>query len=373
MPMLDALFDDAVSWKNWRDLSDHDLLELDLVADEPENLTGLIQEVREGEMPIPEFDYNMKEREEYVRCAFCRKPNHYIGLVARYPDGARILVGRICAGKHLGATFKTTLKDFDAALARQTLVKRQKAVAAYCGELHGDLRALIQHPAVQTLQHTRKTMRELLGPLWPELSRAAEQGMEIKVERQVPDFAGAQKLADTSGLILGKQRREFFKEKARTLPMKTVLEGSGFIEGASFFARGLSIETILHEQKEQLRLANSNICGRDVPTKELTAAFAKFSEIRDVLSIEFQKLKDLPMALSQDNLKRIADWLNDKSKQRYAQGMDDTYECRSFYATDGVFGERGRYHWTVSLPSAYHVPAPEILATLTAALAETGY
>jgi hypothetical protein len=374
MPLIETLFDGTVAWQDWRGLSDDDLLRLDLVATEPDSLSGIIAEVRDGKLPTPEFDYNMKARDELVRCAFCRKPNHYLGVVAKYDDGARILVGRICAEKHLGIAFKNSLKEFDAALSRQSLIKRQAAVAGYCVELLDELRNLSEHPAVMTFFRTRNEMRNILGPLWSDLVRVVESGGQLTVDRQVPDYAAVQKNSDMSGVLLGKQRRKLLlEEKMRSsVPTKNITQTLGPLEGAAFFRHGLSVDVVIADQIKQLRLVSAKLHSRDVPSKDLTAAFNKLADIKQTLASEFAKLGDLKSALSQDNLARVATWLNDKSKTRYARGLDDVAVCRTFYAKQGVFGEHGWRSWSVSLPQAYHVPKPMFLGDLTAPLAPTG-
>lgn len=126
MKTLDALFDDASGNTGWKDLSEDELLRTEFTVADPESLNGLTEEVISDDDPQIEFEYDMRARERKVRCVYCKWENHYLGIVVRSAAGRRNLVGRDCALSKHGVVLGERIREFDAAVERQSYARRKR-------------------------------------------------------------------------------------------------------------------------------------------------------------------------------------------------------------------------------------------------------
>jgi hypothetical protein len=112
----------------WETLSDDQLLETELVTDDPENLPNLVYEIPAGdEEPYVEFKYDLRKSDrEKFSCVHGNHP-HLAGFVVR-KGSARFLVGWKCAETIYGADFERYTADFDAAVIRQDALKRVREI-----------------------------------------------------------------------------------------------------------------------------------------------------------------------------------------------------------------------------------------------------
>jgi hypothetical protein len=106
--------------------SDERLIDLDLEIDNPETLEGLVREV-----PINyadahvEFKYDLRGIDVAEFTCVHGSHQHKAGFVMNV-DGARFLVGWICAKAFYNEDFDRYTADFDAAIGRRDALRRAR-------------------------------------------------------------------------------------------------------------------------------------------------------------------------------------------------------------------------------------------------------
>jgi hypothetical protein len=108
----------------WDNVTDDQLLDIELTTDDPEGLDGLVFELPRGEEdPYVEFKYDLrKSGRDKLRCVECGTP-HLAGFVMRQ-GASRFLIGHIC-GRHVyGEDFQGFTSDFTAAQNRQGAIRK---------------------------------------------------------------------------------------------------------------------------------------------------------------------------------------------------------------------------------------------------------
>ncbi len=115
----------------WESLSDEELVNAELIIEDPESLPDLVQEIPEGdEEPYVEFKYDLRgsgRQEEFV-CVHGHH-RHLAGFVMR-KGNKRFMVGWMCGGTIYGEDFDAYTADFDAAVARRDTLRRAKDIRA---------------------------------------------------------------------------------------------------------------------------------------------------------------------------------------------------------------------------------------------------
>src|SRR6185437_7536075 len=112
----------------WESLSDDQLVDVELMTDDPENLENLVGEIPQGdEEPYVEFKYDLRGSErEMFQCVHGHHA-HLAGFVFR-KGNARFLVGWMCGASIYGEDFGQYTADFDAAVNRQDALKRVREI-----------------------------------------------------------------------------------------------------------------------------------------------------------------------------------------------------------------------------------------------------
>lgn len=106
--------------------------------DDPRTLERIL-DVLPGTAVVPEIEYGydvtppkgaLRDQSTMVACIHCGHPNHWIGLVMKYPDGSRILVGHDCGFNHYGIEFTRQHQLFTEQRNAALRVKRIRAIDA---------------------------------------------------------------------------------------------------------------------------------------------------------------------------------------------------------------------------------------------------
>ena len=109
---------------HWDNLSDEQLLDLELQVDDPRTLPGLVFDVPEGpEEPHVEFKYDLRGEDiEEFHCVHGHH-RHKAGFVMRKGKD-RFMVGHICGKSIYGEDFDRYTADYNAAVNRQDALIR---------------------------------------------------------------------------------------------------------------------------------------------------------------------------------------------------------------------------------------------------------
>src|ERR1700704_6003389 len=114
--------------RHWETSSDDQLLEMELITDDPERLPNLVYEIPPGdEEPYVEFKYDLRKSDREKFSCVHGHHQHLAGFVMR-KGTARFLVGWICAGTFYGENFDKYTADFDAAVIRPDALKRVREI-----------------------------------------------------------------------------------------------------------------------------------------------------------------------------------------------------------------------------------------------------
>ncbi|MDT4737247.1 hypothetical protein [Bradyrhizobium sp. WYCCWR 12699] len=213
--------------RHWETLSDDQLLETELMTDDPENLPSLVYEIPPGdEEPYVEYKYDLRKSDREKFSCVHGHHQHLAGFVMRKGE-ARFLVGWICAGTIYGEDFDRYTADFDAAVVRQDALKRVREIRSavnpfiaylnsisssdvfkHFNRLRGQLET--QMPWVyDTLPAAAAMDWRVIGAALPKRLCASSTDVRQEFSRLMADFAAAsvvlagepEKVAATIGAI----------------------------------------------------------------------------------------------------------------------------------------------------------------------------
>jgi hypothetical protein len=213
--------------RHWETLSDDQLLETELMTDDPESLPNLVYELPAGdEEPYVEYKYDLRKSEREMFSCVHGHHQHLAGFVMRKGE-SRFLVGWMCAKTIYGEDFEKYTADFDAAVSRQDALRRVREIKTaihpfveylnaisnsdmfkHFNRVRGQLET--QMPWVfDTLPAAASMDRHIIGASVPR--RLCARGLDVRQEysRLMADFAATQimlagepeKVAKQIGLI----------------------------------------------------------------------------------------------------------------------------------------------------------------------------
>lgn len=245
--------------RHWETLSDEQLLEIELMTDDPESLSNLVYEIPAGdEEPYVEYKYDLRKSDREMFSCVHGHHQHLAGFVMRKGD-ARFLVGWICAKTIYGEDFDKYTADFDAALSRQDALRRVREITSavvpfiqylnaisssdvfrHFGRVRGQLET--QMPWVfDNLPAAAFMDRHIIGAPLPK--RLCSPTLDVREEfnRLMTDFAAAQitlagepeNVARLIGLIRSKM--EGLAKRTETI-LDTLREVEEFFQPASLAA-----------------------------------------------------------------------------------------------------------------------------------------
>lgn len=195
--------------RHWETLSDDQLLEMELMTDDPESLPNLVYEIPPGdEEPYVEFKYDLRKSDREKFSCVHGHHQHLAGFVMR-KGTARFLVGWICAGTIYGENFDKYTADFDAAVIRQDALKRvreiRSAISPFIDYLNSISRSDVfkhfsrvrgqletQMPWIfDTLPAAASMDRHIIGARLPKRLCAPGTDLRDEFNRLMVDFAAA--------------------------------------------------------------------------------------------------------------------------------------------------------------------------------------
>lgn len=370
MKHLETLFDGAAPGPQLGNLTEKELLDREFTASDPESLEGVSDEIPEDLVPEVEFFYRMTGRSEMVRCVYCKFPNHYHGIVVRYPNGVRNLVGRDCALTHHGVAFEKKLVEFDAAVERQSYVRRKHFLLTMSSRVLREFARLLSHPAVTEHDKLLARWRREMPDIAAGIANLAKRGERLTFDSEVRDVAGEKERRARLGDRFEEERQAAKAAGERWQLFKPEKVDLGPLDGASFFEVGQPADTRLRDIQAKMQQTFNVLSGDGLRTTQIRAGLRKLADLRDALSDEYGRLEAVVTAFSPENLARIAKWANDQAAdqvRREAVLLNE--KCPPIYdryVADGsgiTEYKRGR-KIDVSPPSAYHAPERTLIAIL---------
>jgi hypothetical protein len=367
---LDNLFDDSKA-RRFSDLSEQELLRREFTTSDPESLPGVSDDPPPDEPPEVECSYDMTGRGEKVRCVYCKHPNHFKGIVVRYPSGARRLVGRDCALIHHGIQFAQQLNEFDAGAERQGYIRRRLALIAASGQVFNGFNELRSDPAVVEHDRVLRDLRELFPDLAAGLANAARRDERLAVDRVVRDEEGEKARRARLGERFEEERQKVKAAGKQWQMFKHVFDDIGPLDGAMFFASGISLKKRLDEIQGAVQKVFRTLSGDDLTTAQIRNGLRRLGDLREELADEFDRLDALAAAFAPDNVLRIVRWANeqvaDQIRREALQEQRKPGPISNRFASEGQSIRELKGRWgntTVSLPNVYRPPKRTLLDTL---------
>jgi hypothetical protein len=159
--------------RHWETLSDDQLLETELMTDDPESLPNLVYEIPDGdEEPYVEFKYDLRKSDREKFSCVHGHHQHLAGFVMR-KGSARFLVGWICAGTIYGENFEKYTADFDAAVNRQDALKRVREIRAAVNPFVAYLEAISKSDVFKHFSRLRGQLETQMPWIYDTLPAAA--------------------------------------------------------------------------------------------------------------------------------------------------------------------------------------------------------
>lgn len=348
--------------KHWSALSDDDLLNRNLTTDDPETLSGLVNQIpdRHKEAHV-EFKYDFLGQDRPELLCVHGHHAHKRGFVMNV-DGQRFLVGWMCGKNIYGEDFEKITKAYDDAVDRQNVLLRARQIRraidpftnwlakipnADVFSLYGVVRLqwtghipwLYEQLRIKCLKHsgqllTRESVRDL------DAERQDDERYER--ERQINAKGGPKPqpsrkpiYREGTRLLCQLPAKTFFENTKRNLSEEAVKISNELIAQIAALERALNQDNDIENLIQMIR-------------ERLTRLETLISEVREVEDL-FQ-----PGILA-----AIAEWANhsDNSKRKYQAGMRQI-------AMTSAKGE-----FVVAIPQNYRTPDRVPIAQFRTALA----
>ncbi|HEY9214883.1 MAG TPA: hypothetical protein VIQ29_18795 [Ancylobacter sp.] len=358
-------------------ISDAELLEREFSVSDPENLEGVSDNPPPEGEPFVEFDYDMRGRQERVRCVYCKFPNHYLGVVMKYADGQRRLVGRTCAENVHGVKHGKAISDFDALRDRQDNLHRQRRAIGFASAIYEELTALKEHSSIEVYDSHSKQWSGF-GQLATKLGLIARNGTSLVTtfrERDVDaEHARKQRLGD-----------RFEEVKAATKASgeswkiyKTVHSDRGLLWDANFYKGGALLSTRIERLSADIMGEVHQLTSGSLSTRAIGKCMVRLQDLRGELASWFQRLEGLPSALSPQSLQQIADfasdgWYADEAERAYEFDEAPKQTVPPYRYDNGILRMKS---WPqcqeISYPMNFTLPSRRILEVLAEAIASNG-
>lgn len=342
----------SLSAAYWNELSDAELLERTVRAYDPEALSGLLDtEPHGGQLSYIEMDYDTSlTTGRKVRCAHCKvnAVNHYKGVVVRYEDGGRVLLGQDCAYNLYGIQFREVQRDFRAGIEKRSLLLRLKQLQ----EVRAATIELIEQLEANPVWHAYAQKKREFNRRFPALVR---QLGEIVTSGE-NHLMAAERVRDRDA----EERRDEKAGWVSTVKLfKEVVRSHGALAGASFFRGGEMPDKIVAALLSRAKATLYNLDDGRRQISDLTALFKGLNNICDALDEQAKRVDDMWPALSRTNFETILGWLIATGAKSYRLGADDTFvEMRGLAEINTVAGSNGTVEAKIQLPQGT-LPSPQ--------------
>lgn len=300
----------------WRNLSERALLDYEFTASDPESLEGISDDRPPDEEPEVEFRYDMSSRGVMVRCVYCKHPNHYHGVVLRYPSGGRRLVGRDCALSHHGIAFAEMLVEFEAAIERQSYALRRKTLMQNSESILDELEKLRSHAAVSVFDRVLREWRMELPDLAVAVANVARRYDRLAFTRTVRDVEGETARRARLGSSFEEERQRAKSDGETWQMFKHVQVDLGPLGGVAFFSDGSPVEKKIDEISHEMARVLSTMVATDLQPHQIRGGFKRLNELRERLCREFDRMDAIVDAFDSGNLERIARWANEQASEQ---------------------------------------------------------
>lgn len=363
MANLNELFNQSAGRSFWAERTDRELLELELTTTDPEALQGISEEMPPVQGVYVELGYDVSGRPNgKVRCVYCKRKNHFHGVVVRDEAGGRYLVGRDCALTRHGVVYGTLVKDYDEAVSRQEALKRQARFHALRKEMSAYMRTARAEPSIAAFDRIRSELAGLLiEEHWGELSRLVRSGDGIlRHTQRVRDYAAEERRKDEQPEPIRTKLKKA-KGLGGLMPIWKEVEVLGCrVEGDALFALGGSVAKAFEEIEGELSSAMNVLADANTSTRAISLAFVALQNVLGRVEAEQARIQSGAAFFAETNLRNVAIWCQARMPNTRIQ-----VEARG--RTLAVSDSWHRY--VVSLPDDYRVPGEGLVSILREAVA----
>ena len=356
----------------WSQLSDAELVHFDFTSSDPE----MSDNISEAPPPVdeePEVEamYDMSGRGRKVRCVYCKYPNHFRGIIVRYPNGMGYLVGRDCALNHHGVEFEAKLADFDAAVEKQSYLRRRQSVLNVRAKIHTEFEDLKSHPAIFSFDQLMHDWRYFCKDLAVPLAHIAARGELLSCDVEVRDHAAERARKERLGPNFETERQKAKSAGKRWQLVRNVKEVIGPLNGGLFFGHGTKIQKRFQEIQAEVQACLRALSIENPTLHQIRSALRELSNQSDALEHELNRLDALRVAFESENLNRIAKWGNERFRLQTSTTAKPRFVVKGRSIKDKLNESDTGTVWAqfVSLHEHYHPPKYTLLTTLRHAIA----
>jgi len=163
---------------HWASVSDDRLIDLDLEIDNPETLEGLVTQVPANYADAHvEFKYDLRGMAVTEFTCVHGSHQHKAGFVMNV-DGARFMVGWICAKTIYNEDFDQYTADFDAAVGRRDALRRVREMRGAVTEFSGWLDRISSSNVLQAFSTVSGRLRNYMPWVFETLQSANGRQIE---------------------------------------------------------------------------------------------------------------------------------------------------------------------------------------------------
>jgi hypothetical protein len=337
------------------------------------SLPGVVHVLPEtDEVPNVEFAYDLRGTSHKMVCIHDGRANHFRGLVMKYKEGTRILVGRDCARQIWGINFDVLIKDFDLAKDTAYYLRRRNAAREAAPAFLAALAALRADPSIGFYQSLKVDFRSKLSNLASLMDDLLDHhdGVLFR-EDKVRDFEAESRRnvqEDEKEAPMTRKARHYLKDmgfadekpKKQLEPIfRRVPRILGALKGRDFFATGTpSVGFRLVEFERRAQGAVDQLNAPHANLSELQRRLKGLADIADGIIGEIARLENLNEAFEAGNLSRIVDWANSISKDGTRYRADVGSIIAAPDRSDDI---------VISFPSSYRAPSREPFQAFRAA------
>ncbi len=286
----------------------------------PESLPDLLSRIPDTD-EVPDIEYRYDETppkgrsRPFIRCAHCHRQIHWCGNVAKYANGARILLGRNCGEEQFGFIWNQREDSFDERAGRHDLLVRLEDLAKALPLMESFLDRLSKDSSLVVVEGAQRELAEKMPELVSTLRKLIEHGGgSLQLTERIRDVPAE----------LRRDEEQKYAKNPNTKPIyRMVVSSLGLVSGSSFILNHTPLTTAALHLLERCQCLTAQVASL---TSKSAGSGAALLDTAEAIFTDTARLLHRIEAPNRffdlGNLHRIAQWHRKRELGRYSASQE---------------------------------------------------